>query len=242
MSRPTFAWLILLAALSSARAGEGWETKPYGLPGHLLPWNRPGYQGYTETAKPPPPPPVVSAAPERYTITIARLPHKPQDVDPNVVVLMAHLPEHAQVWFNDKLTKTQGKVRYFESPPLTPGKQYLYTMRVTWYENDKWVHKTEKVPVEAGELRCVYLMPANIAENLAKLSAEDRRFAEAQSVCPITGDPLGVLGVPAKITLKGQPVLLCCKDCIEKAKAEPDKTLAKIKAMKEKAGSSQKQR
>ncbi len=242
MSRPTLAWLILLALLPSAPAGEGWETKPYGLPGQLLPWNRPGYQGYTETAKPPEPPPVVTAAPERYTITITRLPQKPQGVDPNIVVLMAHLPEHAQVWFNNQPTKSQGKVRYFESPPLTPGKQYLYTLRVVWFENGKWVQKTERVLVEAGEMRCVYLLPANIAANLAKLDAQDRKLAELQSVCPITGDPLGSLGVPVTITLKGQPVFLCCEDCIEKAKAAPDRTLAKINGPKTKAKRSQKQK
>ncbi len=241
MSRPTFVWLILLAALSSAQAGEGWETQPYGIPGQFLPWNRPGYQGYSETARPTSPAPaLVNAPPERYTITITRLPHKPQGVDPNIVVLMAHLPEHAQVWFNNQPTRSQGKVRYFESPPLTPGKQYYYTLRVVWHENGKWVQKIEQVPVEASELRCVYLMPANIAANLAKLSAEDRKLAEMQNICPVTGDPLGTLGVPVKITLKDQPVLLCCKDCIERAKAEPEKTLAKLKEPRAKTGGSQK--
>jgi uncharacterized protein (TIGR03000 family) len=241
VNRSTLAWLIVLTILSSAKAGEGWESQPYSVPGSLLPWNRPGYQGYTETAKPSAPPQIVNAAPERYTVTIARLPQKPQGVDPNIAVLMAHLPEHAQVWFNNQPTKSQGKVRYFESPPLIPGKRYLYYMRVVWHENGKWVHKIERVPVQAGELRCVYLMPANIAENLARLSTEDRKLAEAQSVCPISGDPLGALGVPIKITLKGQPVLLCCKDCIEKAKVNSDKTLGRVRELKGKVGESKKQ-
>jgi uncharacterized protein (TIGR03000 family) len=236
MGRTTLACLIVFAACSSVRAGEGWETQPYGVPGHLLPWNRSGYQGYTETAKPPPSPEVVSAAPARYTITISLLPQKPQGVNPNIVVLMAHLPEHAQVWFNNQPTKSQGKVRYFESPPLTPGKQYLYTVRVAWHENGKWVHQFERIPVQAGELRCIYLTQTDSAANLAKLSADDRQLAEAQKNCPITGDPLGTLGVPEKIMLKGQPVFLCCKDCIEKAKADPDKTLAQVKELKEKNG------
>ena len=34
--------------------------------------------------------------------------------------------------------------------------------------------------------------------------------------------------------LKGQPVFLCCKDCVEKAQGNPDKTLAKIKELKSK--------
>jgi uncharacterized protein (TIGR03000 family) len=238
MNRATLAWLILLAALSSAKAGEGWESQPYGVPSRLLPWNHPYYQGYSETAKPPPPPPVVNAAPERYTISIHLLPHKLQGVDPNIVVLMAHLPEHAQVWFNNQPTKSQGPVRYFESPPLTPGKQYYYTVRVLWHENGQWVHKIEKVPVQAGELRCLYLTPAKIAENLAMLEDEDHKLAEAQKICPITKDPLGALGVPVKITLKGQPVFLCCKECINKAQSDPDKTLAAIKELKEKVSGS----
>jgi uncharacterized protein (TIGR03000 family) len=150
MNCPTLTWMIFLTVLSSAKASEGWESQPYGVPGHLLPWNRPGYQGYSETAKPPPLPQIVNAAPERYTITITRLPHKPQGVDPNIAVLMVHLPEDAQVWFNNQPTKSQGKVRYFESPPLTPGKRYLYYMRVVWHENGKWVHKIERVPVQGG--------------------------------------------------------------------------------------------
>jgi hypothetical protein len=35
------------------------------------------------------------------------------------------------------------------------------------------------------------------------------------------------MGVPVKITLRGQPVLLCCKGCIGKAKRTPDETLQK---------------
>ena len=231
---------IPLGTIGVATAGEGWETHPYGVPSHLLPWNHPEYQGYRETAKPATPPPsVVNVVPERYTITVNLLPHKPQDVHPNIAVLMAHLPEHAQIWFNDKPTKAKGKIRYFESPPLKPGKNYVYTVRIVWHENGKWVHKTEKVPVHAGEMRCIYLSKADkkatIAANLAKLSAEDRKLAEAQKVCPVhPDDRLGSMGVPVKIMLKGKPVFLCCKDCVEMAEADPDKTLAKVKELKEK--------
>jgi hypothetical protein len=31
-----------------------------------------------------------------------------------------------------------------------------------------------------------------------------------------------------KITLRGQPVFLCCKGCLAKAKKDPDGTLKKI--------------
>ena len=234
----TLFLIVLLLSARAASAGEGWET--YGVPARGVPWTQPGFQGYQETSKPAQPAPaVVTAAPQKYTLTIAQLPHKVQGDDPNIVVLMAHLPEDAAIWFNDRPTKSKGMVRYFESPSLTPGKHYVYTVRLVWHENGKWVHKIEKVPVRAGEMHCIYLTPvdekATVAANLDKLNQEDRKLAESQKSCPIhPDDPLGAMGVPVKIVLKGQPVFLCCKDCVEKAQADPDKTLAKVKELKEK--------
>jgi membrane fusion protein, copper/silver efflux system len=62
-------------------------------------------------------------------------------------------------------------------------------------------------------------------ENLAKLSPEDQKLASQQKHCPITGLLLGSMGVPVKITLKGQTIFLCCPGCVEEAKKDPDKTL-----------------
>lgn len=225
-----------------AAAGEGWET--YGVPARGVPWAQPGYQGYHETTRPSQPAPeVVTEAPRKYTITLIPLPHKVQGEDPKIAVLMAHLPDDALIWFNDQPTKSKGMVRFFESPSLTPGKHYVYTVRLVWHEEGKWVSKTAKVPVRAGEMHCLYLTPADkaakITANLDKLSAEDRKLAEAQKVCVIQQEnPLGVMGVPVKIMVKGQPVFLCCKGCLDMAQAEPDKTLAKVKELKEKAGGS----
>ena len=78
-----------------------------------------------------------------------------------------------------------------------------------------------------------------IQDNLAKLSPEDRKLAEAQKYCVVQDDSLlGSMDVPIKVMVKGQPVFLCCGHCKKKALADPDKTLAKVKALKEKnAGS-----
>jgi len=71
---------------------------------------------------------------------------------------------------------------------------------------------------------------------LAKLSPEDRRIAESQVFCPIQGENrLGSMGVPVRITLKGQPVFLCCRGCVADAQAHPDQTLAAIEKLKTKA-------
>lgn len=65
-------------------------------------------------------------------------------------------------------------------------------------------------------------------EALAQLSEADRAMAEKQKVCPVSGEPLGSMGKPYKVTVKGQDVFLCCPGCESEIKAEPDKYLAKL--------------
>ena len=67
---------------------------------------------------------------------------------------------------------------------------------------------------------------------LAKLSRVDRRLAETQGYCPIQEKRLGTMGPPVKITVKGQPVFLCCKGCVNDATEDPEQTLTKVEAMK----------
>jgi hypothetical protein len=78
---------------------------------------------------------------------------------------------------------------------------------------------------------------AKIEANLGKLSAEDRKVAEAQKWCAVLNEnQLGGMGVPFKVMIKDQPVFLCCKGCVDNARADPDKTLAKVTELKSKAG------
>jgi hypothetical protein len=82
---------------------------------------------------------------------------------------------------------------------------------------------------------------AEIKANLAKLSPEDRKLAEAQKYCAVEDDNrLGEMGVPIKLTIKDQPVFLCCKGCKKDAEKDPDKTLAKVKELKAKAKAEEK--
>ena len=63
---------------------------------------------------------------------------------------------------------------------------------------------------------------------LAKLSPEDRALAEKQKACPVTGQPLGAMGKPYKVTVQGRDVFLCCPGCEAKIKENPEKYLAKL--------------
>jgi Cu(I)/Ag(I) efflux system membrane fusion protein len=80
---------------------------------------------------------------------------------------------------------------------------------------------------------------ARIAANLAKLGEADRRLAEAQKVCPVQGTLLGLMGKPVRILLNGQTFFLCCPNCKEDARANPEKTLATLQRLTVKAAAPQ---
>lgn len=87
---------------------------------------------------------------------------------------------------------------------------------------------------ETSQARPAPTPTAKDLERLAGLPEADRQLALAQRVCPITGKPLGAMGVPVKITLRGKPVFLCCKGCVGPAKREPEATLKKVEGLRTK--------
>ena len=68
-----------------------------------------------------------------------------------------------------------------------------------------------------------------IAKAMAELSPEDRAAAEKQKLCPVSGEALGSMGKPYKVTVKGQTFFLCCPNCEDEARKNPDTYLAKLK-------------
>jgi len=63
---------------------------------------------------------------------------------------------------------------------------------------------------------------------LAKLPESDRLAAEKQHMCPVSGEMLGTMGVPLKVTVKNQDVWLCCEGCKDQLLENPDEYLAKL--------------
>jgi hypothetical protein len=76
----------------------------------------------------------------------------------------------------------------------------------------------------------------DVAAERAKLPAEDRALVDAQEWCAVSNDErLGSMGAPIKLDIQGQAVFVCCKGCVRKAEADPEKTLkivAELKAKK----------
>jgi uncharacterized protein (TIGR03000 family) len=164
------------------------------------------------------------------------------EVATDTALVVAHLPEDARIWFEGEPTKQTGTLRQFVSPRLTPGKSYTYTVRALWPEEGQWVSQVHSFQVHAGDVHCIDVIPAEaraveqaVAESLAKLAPDDRKAAQAQRFCAVQeGVRLGSMGVPVKVTVKGQPVFLCCTGCEDKAKADPDQALEKVRKSKAK--------
>lgn len=85
----------------------------------------------------------------------------------------------------------------------------------------------------AGHDHAENAQPASDADSqaqatLAKLPPELQQLAEKQKICPVSGEPLGSMGVPYKVTVKGRDVLLCCQGCEGEIEENPDQYLAKL--------------
>ncbi len=71
---------------------------------------------------------------------------------------------------------------------------------------------------------------ASISKAIAELPEAERAVALAQKTCPVGDSPLGSMGMPFKVTVKGRDVYLCCEGCKDSLEKDPDKYLAKIDA------------
>ncbi len=69
---------------------------------------------------------------------------------------------------------------------------------------------------------------ASIAKAIAELPEAERAVALAQKTCPVGDSPLGSMGMPFKVTVKGRDVYLCCAGCKDSIEKDPEKYLAKI--------------
>jgi uncharacterized protein (TIGR03000 family) len=75
-------------------------------------------------------------------------------------MVIAHVPENAAVWIQDKLTLSKGTLREFTSPPLEPNIGYVYIVRASWVVDGKIISQTKDIRVKAGTLHHVFLPEA----------------------------------------------------------------------------------
>ena len=71
-------------------------------------------------------------------------------LDENAVYIRVQVPADADVWVEGQQMTQKGPVRFFESPPLTPGMAYVYHIRAHWKEDGHDVDEVRKATVYAG--------------------------------------------------------------------------------------------
>jgi hypothetical protein len=58
-------------------------------------------------------------------------------------------------------------------------------------------------------------------KGIALLPASEQEAALRQRTCPVTGDPLGGMGKPIKVSVTGRTVFVCCEGCVDAVKNDP---------------------
>jgi uncharacterized protein (TIGR03000 family) len=62
------------------------------------------------------------------------------------------VPENAEVWFDDTKTTQTGSVRSYTTSNLTPGRDYVYDIRIRWPDaSGQMMEKERKIPFHAGD-------------------------------------------------------------------------------------------
>jgi uncharacterized protein (TIGR03000 family) len=82
----------------------------------------------------------------------------PTVVQDNSVQITVRVPPDAMVWFDDYQTQQTGATREFQSPPLTLGRDYTYTVHARWMENGRQVDRSRTIHVPAGAVLNVDMM------------------------------------------------------------------------------------
>lgn len=83
-------------------------------------------------------------------------------------------------------------------------------------------------PAPAATAKTVALTADEKAE-IAKLADKvDQDAALTQATCPVSGENLGSMGVPIKVSAEGKTAYLCCKGCNKDFDKDPKAVFAKL--------------
>ncbi|HWG47817.1 MAG TPA: TIGR03000 domain-containing protein [Gemmataceae bacterium] len=122
----------------------GYGIAPYGSAGPYSPMKPP----LNPDANPPPPRPQAPQQP--MPEELPQVKRKENKAEVTVVV-----PESAELWFNGTKTTQKGPERKFVTPPLTPGEDFIYTVKARWMENGKPVEQTRPIHVQANSSQVI---------------------------------------------------------------------------------------
>jgi uncharacterized protein (TIGR03000 family) len=70
---------------------------------------------------------------------------------PSPAAITVNVPAGARIWFDGHETAQTGAERAFASPPLPPGREFTYQVRVQWRDGERVVERTRRLVVRAGD-------------------------------------------------------------------------------------------
>ena len=81
---------------------------------------------------------------------------------------------------------------------------------------------------DPGEPTATFTVPFTLGGDgpitVGKVTKADEKAIAALKVCPVSGEDLGgAMGPPVKVTRGDSAIFLCCKNCLKKVQADPDK-------------------
>ena len=92
---------------------------------------------------------------------------------------------------------------------------------------------SDKVKNSPQQYLAKYYQPSSeqVRPGVFKATLADASAIATQNVCPVMDEPLGGMGAPLKVDVKGKAVYICCAGCAKKLHATPDEFLAKLAKM-----------
>jgi uncharacterized protein (TIGR03000 family) len=126
--------------------GYGVANFPGPVPGPAYYWDWTSPWRREFVLRPPPPDSVHAVTEEQPHVILTA----PPATTP-VVHFTVEVPPDAEVYLEGVKTTQTGSNRLFVSPPLTPGKQYVYEIRARWSDNGRPVEQMRSLVVTAGD-------------------------------------------------------------------------------------------
>ena len=132
-------------------------------------------------------------------------------------------PDSPKPWFEQKLTAT----------PASPGQattsiEAKIDLSKVPAGGAKVAFKVSGLP-EAAETTATFSVPFALAASnevvVAKATKDDEKAVAAQKTCPVSKEELDSMGGPWKVSRGDKSTFICCKSCLKKVQADPDKYL-----------------
>ncbi|HZY85947.1 MAG TPA: TIGR03000 domain-containing protein [Gemmataceae bacterium] len=149
--------VVLLLALSGSQPLTAEPPRLYGDGG--IPWSAPANQEFADSlnavvvgtasaAYAPPSPPALAVSGSYALMPSAAVANPIQG--PTPARLLVRLPADARLFIDGEPTRSPGDARRFVSPPLAPGRRYVYVLRAEVVRDGRKHTQTHEITVRAG--------------------------------------------------------------------------------------------